>query len=366
MIEHFITQHLVQFHDDLKRITLTAAPTFDESRRVALIQDMLTQWDYDSHIDDVGNLICFVKGEVREQVVYSAHVDTVFPLNTELNYIEQDGFIHCPGVADNSLAVTSLIYVMKYLREYAITPHFDTYFVFNVCEEGLGNLHGIKHFIDTTPLPNLKVHFALEGNKLNRLTSTFVGSIRKKVAIKGLGGHSWRDYGNTSAVQVAANIISQLYDIALPQTSKTTLNVGKLQGGTGVNVIPQYAEILFEVRFVDQQEGLRVMDEALSIINAFHRDQITIDIETIGDRPAGQTHNPEVVATIKAVHQSLGINTDEDIGSTDSNYPASKGLSSFTLGLSNAKNLHALEEFVEIPPMQTGLHQLIKIVETLR
>ena len=357
MIENYISTHISQFQEDLKRITLTPAPTFDESRRVELIQGMLEKLGYESHIDEVGNLICFIEGQVREQIVYSAHVDTVFPIDTELDFIEKSGYYHCPGVADNSLAVTALIYLMKYIKLHDIVPHFDTYFLFNVCEEGLGNLRGIKHFIDSTPLSNLKTHFAIEGNKINRLTSTFVGSIRKRVSIKGSGGHSWKDYGNTSSVHVASNIISQLYEIELPQHSKTTLNVGRIHGGTGVNVIPQQAEMMYEVRFVNQEDGLRVMDESLSIIESFNSGDINIDIETIGNRPAGQTHNDSVAMTVKEVHCSLGINTDEDIGSTDSNYPSSKGLSSFTLGLSNARNLHSLDEFVEIAPIQKGLHQ---------
>nr|WP_086938632.1 M20/M25/M40 family metallo-hydrolase [Thaumasiovibrio occultus] len=366
MIEKFIKENISDFHDDLKTITLTSAPTFEEHQRVALIKEMLEQLGFQSDIDSIGNLICLVEGVVRQQVVYSAHVDTVFPKETHLDFIEKSGCFYCPGVADNSLSVTSLIYLLKYIKTHNITPHYDTYFLFNVCEEGLGNLIGIKHFIDSTSLPDLIAHFALEGNKVGRLTQTFVGSVRKKVSIKGLGGHSWRDSDHTSAIHVASKMISQLYDIPLPRGSKTTLNVGTIRGGTGVNVIPQYTEIMFEVRFIDQENGQSVLDEASRIIDSYRSKDIQIDVDVIGDRPAGTTKNDEIAERVKNIHQRLGIETEEDIGSSDSNYPASKGLSSFTIGISKAQYLHSIDEFVEIATIEKGLYQLIEIFNNIR
>lgn len=64
----------------------------------------------------------------------------------------------------------------------------------------------------------------------------------------------------SSAIVAAANAVLNL--MAIPRHSKgiTRVNVGKIQGGTGRNVVPDYAVIQFEVRG-DTTEINRYMDE---------------------------------------------------------------------------------------------------------
>ncbi|MFW6311349.1 MAG: M20/M25/M40 family metallo-hydrolase, partial [Nanoarchaeota archaeon] len=231
-MKKFIENEIKNLLLDLKKITLTSSPSYYESDRIALIKKILFSIGYEGQIDDVGNLIYTINGKKSKQVVFSAHTDTVFNKDTKLEIIEKNGKYYCPGVCDNSLGIVSMIYLMKYIKENVIVPKYNTTFLFNVCEEGLGNLKGIRHFFDNNNNNNLIAHFAIEGHKLGRLTSKVVGSIRRKIKIKTKGGHSWRDFGSKNAINVISEMISKFNKIELPKEPKTTFNIGIIKGGS--------------------------------------------------------------------------------------------------------------------------------------
>ena len=88
----------------------------------------------------------------------------------------------------------------------------------------------------------------LEGTALGQVYHRAVGVQRYRVSVTTTGGHSWSDYGNPSAVHVVAQLVSQLTALSLPDKPRTTLNVGTISGGTGVNVLASQAQFELDVR----------------------------------------------------------------------------------------------------------------------
>jgi len=100
--------------DDLIRdaiaICQVPAPTGDEGERGRLVAEMLADLDVPTTTDPAGNVIGEIPGdEGLPSVALAAHLDTVFPDLAEIEVREKDGWLHAPGIGDNSMGVAALV-----------------------------------------------------------------------------------------------------------------------------------------------------------------------------------------------------------------------------------------------------------------
>ena len=100
-------------------------------------------------MDPINNVCGIRQGESSsKKVMISAHLDTVFPDSTDLTIKCETDRIATPGLGDNALVVATLLTIQNFLNDNHITFPFDVCFVANSCEEGLGDLQGIKKALE--------------------------------------------------------------------------------------------------------------------------------------------------------------------------------------------------------------------------
>ena len=123
----------------------------------------------------------------------------------------------------------------------------------NSCEEGLGNLKGSKQIMKDFE-GRIKEFYTFDG-KYPGLVDRCVGSHRYEVICETEGGHSYGAFGNNNAIAELAKLITKLYEVKVPvkENTKTTYNVGSIEGGTSVNTIAQQAKMLYEYRSDDAE-----------------------------------------------------------------------------------------------------------------
>lgn len=361
-----ITSYIEKNADDflhlLKEVTTVPAPTHSEDERRARLQsEIRTRTGAEGRVDSTGNLVYTIAGKRPELFVLTAHMDTVFPHGTPLEMHQSAGKICCPGVCDNSLGVCALVWLVDYIHKQNITPEYTTIVAFNTCEEGLGDLAGIRRLIDDLcETRNIHFHAAIEGGTLGRITTRTIGSARYKVTVKTPGGHSYKDYGTPNAIIEAAHIIDDLNNIDLSIWPGSTFNIGTITGGNSVNSIAGRAEFTLEFRYQNAGSQHKIKPAADRVISAYMEDEIHITTECVGERPCGTLKHHVAADLLKEIHREMGITTTTDPGSTDSNYPLSKGIPSLTLGISNAEKTHTPDECLETGPIQKGLTQLFQ------
>ena len=286
-IKTFAKEHFEEYKALICQLTAIPAPSHHEERRAAFICEYLHQLGYgQAFIDDAKNVICEVKGSDLEAPVhiFMAHTDTVFPDETEIPVVVEDGCIKAPGVGDDTTNVCAILMTLKYLSEKKIVPKQTMVFALNSCEEGLGNLKGCRALVKqyTGRIGQLVSYDC----GYNAGTVWAVGSRRYEIRIRTTGGHSYADFGATNAIAVAADMIHDFYEIDTnTMPGKTTYNVGLIEGGTSVNTIAQDVKILYEYRS-DRMMGLELMEREMSVIvdKYTDREDARVDIEMIGDR----------------------------------------------------------------------------------
>ena len=339
--------------------------TGNEARKADFILNKLRELDCEgSYIDEAGNVIYIYNPNERNLnsvTVFAAHIDTVFKDLWDINTVIRDGRIYAPSILDNSINIAGQIYCIKILKAINIDINKPILFAFNVGEEGLGNLKGIRHIVDKYK-DSIKEVIALDLG-YQSIVDTAVGSRRYAVKIKTEGGHSWGDFGNKSAVFYASRIINDIYSIKVPDEPKTTYNVGIIKGGTSVNTIPEDAEIAVDLRSVDQACLDRLNKEFLRIIDDYDSQNVKISIQNIGERPCGSTsHDSPLIKRIIQTRRDFGMEANFRASSTDANYPIGLGIPSISFGVGEGRGVHTQDEYLIIDSAKTGMKHLMNFI----
>jgi tripeptide aminopeptidase len=340
------------------------APTFDEKRRAEFVRGLFAREGLqDVALDAVDNVYARLPGRGQAKpLIVSAHLDTVFPRDTSLHTMREEGRIYGPGIGDNSLGVAALLGLLWLLRERKFEPPGDLWLVGNVCEEGLGDLRGMKAVADRFG-GEVQAYLVLEGTALGHIYHRAVGVRRYRVAARTAGGHSWSDYGQPSAVHELARLVTQITALPVPAQPRTTLNVGLISGGTGVNVLASEASFELDLRSesVEALEALvgRVEDR----VRRANAEGVTVEMQVIGRRPAGELPpGHPLVRLAEDCLRAQGLKPEFASGSTDANVPLSRGYPAVVLGVSRGGGTHTVHEYIETAPAEQGMEQLAEFV----
>lgn len=344
-------------------ICLVPAPPFEERRRAEYVASLFRDLGYEPEIDAIGNVVVRRAGRGEApSIMLVGHTDTVFPAGTEITVTRGDGTLTGPGIGDNSLGVAALLGLAQALDELGEQTAGDLLLVANVGEEGLGNLRGARAAVDAFE-SELGAVIAVEGHSLGRVTNGAVGSKRIKVTVRGPGGHSWGAFGQPSAIHALGHIIHEIDSLKIDEDPKTTYNVGVINGGVSVNTIAPEASAVIDMRSIDVSSLNRLADQVDAIIQAQNNEQVSTEVEVLGERPAGSTPaSAPIVQTAVQILRDLGLDPYTDASSTDANVPISRGIPAVCVGITRGEGSHRMEETIQIDPISIGLTQLLKLV----
>lgn len=357
------------------------APPFGEGPRAAWLCARLQELGLeDAHIDDAGNALGMWPGAEQaseaasRRVLLSAHIDTVFPAETPIDPVLQDSRLQAPGACDNGAGVAAMLAIAAAMRHAQITPAAEILFAGNVGEEGEGDLRGTRHLYRKGEHERIAAHIVLDGAGHEAAVTHALGSQRYLVTIHGPGGHSWTDAGRPNPIVLLSRAIHRFAEVALPDRPRTTINVGTMEGGTAINVIPERAAARFDLRSSDPEQLIRlevelhraVEDAVLAATNDQRADTagVRFTIEKIGDRPAGRL--PEDSAMLKmlqAVDRHMGIRTEARIASTDANIPLSLGVPAISIGGGGeGGGIHTSGEWYDARGRELGLRRILLLL----
>ncbi|MGE0885175.1 MAG: M20/M25/M40 family metallo-hydrolase [Blastocatellales bacterium] len=358
----FIDSSAVRFTAEHVRICEIPAPPFKEQERGRYFAARFNELGLsDVHTDSEGNVIGFYRGE-RDQplVVLSAHLDTVFPEETDVTVRRVGSRLCAPGIADNCAGLAALIGLIQTLNASEIKLRGTIAFVATVGEEGEGDLRGVRHLFAEGKLAGKVSSFvSFDGPGVDFITHQALGSRRYRITLEGPGGHSWGDFGVVNPVHALGRAVARLADYQAPAEPRTTYNIGRLEGGESVNVIPQTASMDVDLRSASESELSRLEEFLLAAFNRAVIDEnvmrtasgkkLKAEVQLIGNRPSGETSRDSLLVR-RAIEasRSLGINPYLNRASTDSNIPISLGIPAITIGVGGMSNdSHRLSEWYD-------------------
>jgi tripeptide aminopeptidase len=365
------------FIDEQARFCEIAAPPYKEEARGKEFEKLFTNLGLENvRIDKAGNVIGVRPGAAAHpNLVFAAHLDTVFPPETDVKVTREGTVLKGPGIGDDCRGLAVMLGVIQALKDANVKTAGTITFVADTGEEGLGDLRGTKNLFADSLKGQIDKFISVDGTGLS-ITNIGVGSYRYRVTFRGPGGHSFGAFGMANPIQAMGRAIAKIDAFDVPANPKTTFNVGRVGGGTSVNAIPFEAWMEVDMRSSDKAslEALHAkfkaaVDEAVDEENKRWkgRGPVTASPELVGYRPAGSTPaDSGIVITAVAVSKIFGHNGKLGEGSTDSNVPMNVGIPAITIGGGGqGKDAHALTENFDTKDSYLGTQRALLLAVAL-
>jgi len=225
----------------------------------------------------------------------------------------------------------------------------------------------VRHFFNEGRLVGrVSAFVSFDGTTIEFITHQALGSRRYRVMLKGPGGHSWGDFGVVNPVHALGRVIAQMADYRAPQEPRTTYNIGRIEGGESVNVIPKSASMDVDLRSVSELELSRLEEFLLAAVDRATLDEnaarvasgnkLQAELTMIGNRPSGETPRESLlVRTAIEASRAMGVTPVLNRASTDSNIPISLGIPAITIGAGGVSgDSHRLSEWYDPAGREIG------------
>jgi acetylornithine deacetylase/succinyl-diaminopimelate desuccinylase-like protein len=344
-------------------ITEINAPSGKERPRAEYIEKILRGYKLSNiHYDATGNLIAERKGTGGgPRVVFDAHLDTVFQEGLKIKATIRDGRIYAPGVGDDTRNIEALLAMIRALDAARIKTRGDLVFVFTVEEETA--LRGAEEYVKENK-GKIDHYIALDGG-YEGFTYGGIGINWYKHHFIGPGGHTRSRTPPYSATLPVARAITRIYELEVPTTPSSNLNIGMLGGSEVVNAKAADAWFTVDLRSTDNEviAGLERKINAI-IQEEAKRAGMTVKTEVISTSPSAQIPNHRnslLVRTAESVHLALGFDNPPITmtGSNNSSAALLAGISSISTGAGPCADAHALTENCEIEPLYKGIKKIM-------
>lgn len=357
-------------------LTLIPAPTHHEQKKAERLLEMFIEEGLtDCHIDEYGNCVGIRKGTGGgKTTLVEGHMDTVFPLDTKLEIVREDGFIKCPGIVDDTRGCAAVLSTVRALNAAGIETKGDIHFVGTVQEEGTGGLKGMKYYVEHHP--ELEASVSVDGPGYQEIIYEATGIQTYEVNFYGIGGHACGMFGKVAnPLHAAARAIAKIAEFRVPADPMTTFAVTNFHAGSfeAVHAIVPQAQIRLNFRSNSQEELEKLRSRIFEAIEEacreeterWGKDTITYDVKHICDVNAGHqdAHAPIVEASMAAA-EYLGCEEPRlgNGGSTNCNRALEAGLPAVCLGGCDYDcHAHMLSEQFKVEDAFKGCQQTLLV-----
>ena len=349
---------------DIVRLTEIPAPPFREAERAGAFLSMAQAHGLgDVALDDVGNVTAVRRGRGEGLICVAAHLDTVFPPGTDVT-VRLDGTrLLAPGVGDDTRSLAVLLAWVRAMDAAEVRTRADILLVADVGEEGPGDLRGMRHLFQRGEYAGrIDAFITVDSPEMGRITTGGVGSKRYRARFRGPGGHSYGAFGLVNPMYAMADAVARLSRIEVPSTPRTTYSASVTGGGTSINSIPDHVWTEFDLRSESADELARLEAQFLALteaaaatenaVRSTTSGQVTVELEKIGDRPAGRTdEEAELPRLAHAAISAHGFTPAFEFSSTDANIPMSLGIPAIKIGSGGTGGRgHSLQEWIDVEP----------------
>jgi tripeptide aminopeptidase len=316
---------------------------------------------------DCGNLLARIPGRTpgageegaRRSVLLCAHLDTV-PLAAPVDPVLEDGVWENAneGIlgADNKAAVAVLLTLARHIS--GVGAPLDIELLFTVGEEI--SLAGAGAFDAAV----LRSEYGYVFDHASPIGEVIVGSpchFRIDASFRGAAAHAGiRPQDGRSAILAAAEAVSSLRHGQLE--GEGTVNVGRIAGGSAINVVPERCELLAEVRGIDDEHGEALAGEIVDRIHeAANRPECECDVDISVQRTFSGYRLAPTSTPVEAAEAALRACGYEPTrvwsgGGSDANALIAQGFATVNLANGTERNhepgervsAQALEEMLEV------------------
>ncbi|MFH0908350.1 MAG: peptidase [bacterium] len=356
---------------DVTLIGEIPAPTFREDQRVDFLMGRLAEAGYQNCVlDATGTVSAILPGtENGPNTLVAVNADTVVEdARDQTIEIHSDRAVG-PFVGDNCIALAALTVLPLLLDKLQLRFRSGIQVVAAARCLGRGNLEGIRGFLSDRPGP-YAAGLCVESVQLGRLNYTCMGMLRGEIVARLPDNFNWEQYGSTGSIIPISDVIQRISRIPLPRRPLTSIIMGAIDGGFTYNNVARETKLRFELR----SESLDILKQTAQQIDDIAEDVaaqagVQMKFETVAQRePGGLDISHPLVRAARDILTALSI--QPQLYATTSLMAALRDakIPSLTVGITTGERkseLDEIDESVAIPPMATGMAQLVALLQAI-
>lgn len=268
-----------------KKLKAVFEPLGDRAQEISLSPFKRIELQETSTIS-LGKALSIVKRpHAKRKIFFGGHMDTVFPPTSSFQKIERLNAekIIGPGAADMKGGLAILYLGLKAFEKSPLAEEIGWEVFINPDEE-IGSVGSKKIFIEKANDYDIGILFEPSFSD-GAIVGQRKGSANYTILAKGKAAHVGRDFHlGKNAVTALARFIVQLE--TLQAAAGLTVNVGNIQGGGPLNIVPDLALCKINIRFNDT-EDLYFFEQKLQELAATEKKLtgITIEVHKDASRP---------------------------------------------------------------------------------
>jgi len=332
------------------------SPSGEEEAMGLYIESWLKKNGFSYRKDILGSIL--TTSFDNPQLMLCAHMDTVEP-GRGIKPIIKDGFIQSGQDtilgADNKAAISAMLCALEeYKEKHGKMPNVEL--LFTVREETGGGAEFFP-FEFTKSKRGITFDYSKSFGRI-AISSPFIYNFRAKFI--GKASHASRPEEGKNSLIPAVNFILQVPQGKL-DAGKTTINIGQVNSGTGINIVPEETLVLGEVRSSDK----KLFDDYLTFIKNKAEEiseEAGVELQyQLDGYCAGYCYSEDdsFIQKIKSVYESMSIDTffDSSTVISDANSLVGSGIQAVNLA-DGCEYAHTMRERVSVD----NLCKLEKIV----
>ncbi len=306
-------------------------------------------------------------GKAGKPVLLLGHCDTVYPLGTlaTMPWREADGRVYGPGVYDMKSGIALMLAAIEGLRSEGELPRPVTVLLVSDEEVGSDSSRQITESLAKKSAAVLVVEPSYGPRGAVKTARKGIGEYTIKVT--GKASHSGLDFekGQSAIVELAHQIarIAKMVDLK----RGLTLNVGTIQGGTRVNVVPAESAATLDVRIAKSKDAAGI-DRKLRALKPLNRKCKLAISGGINRPPMERTPGvANLYKTAAGIMKELGSKLNEAAvgGGSDGNFTAGLGIPTLD-GLGGVgEGAHASHESVVVSELPRRAALLAGLIEAV-
>jgi succinyl-diaminopimelate desuccinylase len=364
------TAEILSYLEKLVSVS-TAYPPGDTSQMAAYLTKCLESMGYatETHaqVHGMDNVVATL-GSGSPSLVFNVHVDTVDAgdlslwAHSPLEATVEDGFVYGLGSANCKGSGAVQLWLANEIARRGGPRKGTVVFTFVTDEESLGP-NGM-YFLREQGI--VKPDMLLLGAPTdNSLITAERGVLWVELTTSGKPAHAGQPEDGDNAILRMMRIIDSLNNEMSSRLSqriegemRSTINIGKVQGGRNTNVVPSQCNAQVDRRLLPSETVDQAFAELVSIIESAGEPKEMVAVEKIRgtDGFSGDNSGPLVASLSQAISDATDapVRFETAIGVSDGRYFSNDGIEIVNFGPGIGSEGHASNESVSIESLTTS------------
>lgn len=264
-VENYTRQHLARYLDELRTVCAIDSYTFHKPGLDAVADylaarmrglGMVTRMFEQTHWGN--DLLGVLHGSGKSNILLLGHMDTVYPPGiAEARLVRTEGnVVYGPGVSDMKGCLLTALYAIEGLQESDYADFGEIRFLC-VSDEEINDRHCIDIIHEAAQ--DCHAAFVLEaGRASGDIVSARKGNAWYTLTAHGRSAHAGvePEKGRNAIVEIAHQLLH--FQSLNGWRDGITVNPGVISGGTMPNVVPDFAQAQFDLRFLQPDDRLDI------------------------------------------------------------------------------------------------------------